>query len=365
MMLSKSEKWLSLLVALFFGLASCSGGDPAGPDENGSKWPPPDPVTIDPSPFPAMPLPGDNPLTRQGIELGRRLFYDPILSADSTQSCSSCHRFGFAFSEPQRFSVGIDGIEGNRNAPQLTNAGWLTSAFWDGRRPSLEGQAVEPVINKIEMHETWPHVVEKIQNHPDYPDLFGRAFGTDVVSRDLVVKAIAQFERTFVSKNSAFDRFIRGEAPLSAEASRGFQLFTTERGDCFHCHPADLNSLLFTDHSFRNIGLDPELNDQNDDRFLVTGNPSDWGKFKVPTLRNVEMTAPYMHDGRFSTLEEVVGHYNSGGFQTSTTDPLLRPRGVGLGLTPEELSDIVAFLKTLTDTTFLNNPDLSDPFEQP
>lgn len=341
---------------------ACSSDDPAGVD-NRQKWPPPDPVAIATPQYPAgvggfppLQIPTDNPTTKQGIELGRRLFYDPILSADSTQACASCHRLGQAFSEPQRFSIGIDGIEGTRNAPQLTNAAWLTTAFWDGRVGSLEEQALQPVENPIEMHETWGNVVSKLQARLEYPDLFGHAFGTDQISRDLVVKAIAQFERTFVSGNSKYDRFLRGELQLSAEEERGFTLFFNEKGDCFHCH----GSLLGTDHSFRNVGLDSVFTDMG--RGDRTGNPNDMGKFKVPTLRNVELTAPYTHDGRFQTLEEVVNHYNSGGQASATVDALIRV-GVGLGLTQQDMDDIVAFLKTFTDPDFVNNPDLSNPFE--
>lgn len=348
-----------LTILLCGGMWACSS-DPGAPDEK-QPWPAPDLVTIDvpqypPSiaGFPPLQIPPDNPTTKQGIALGRRLFFDPILSADSTQACASCHRYGQAYSEPQRFSIGIDGISGTRNAPQLTNAAWLTSAFWDGRAASLEAQALQPVENPIEMHETWGNVTAKLQSHPDYPDLFGLAFGTNQITRDLVVKAIAQFERTFVSGNSKYDKFLRGDVQLTASEQNGFSLFFSERGDCFHCH----GSILATDHSFRNIGLDSILIDLG--RGDQTGNPNDMGKFKVPSLRNVEFTSPYMHDGRFQTLEEVVNHYNSGGFRTATVDALIRV-GTGLGLTQTEVDDLVAFLKTFTDDEFLNNPDLGPP----
>jgi cytochrome c peroxidase len=349
----------ALLTVLLVGLSACSN-DPSAPERT-QKWPAPQPVTIDVPQYPPSisgfetpKIPPDNPTTQEGIALGRRIFFDPILSADSTQACASCHRFGQAYSEPQRFSIGIDDIEGTRNAPHLTNAAWLPSAFWDGRAASLEAQAVQPVENPIEMHETWGNVVAKLQSHPDYPELFGRAFGTDQITRDLVVKAVAQFERTFVSGNSKYDKFLRGEVQLTQSEHDGFTMFFSERGDCFHCH----GSIMLTDHSFRNIGLDSVLIDLG--RGERTGNPNDMGKFKVPSLRNVEVTAPYMHDGRFQTLEEVVNHYNSGGFGTPTVDALIRV-GTGLGLTQQEVDDIVAFLKTFTDDEFLNNPDLGPP----
>jgi cytochrome c peroxidase len=350
-----------LLAAVAMTVVACSTTDPE-PD----KWPDPDPVTIQPAGFTTMPVPADNRLTRQGINLGRRLFYDPILSADSTQSCATCHEIDRAFADDRRFSIGITLQEGDRNAPTIINAAWLETAFWDGRAASLEDQALGPVANPIEMAESWPNVVNKLQRHATYPDLFGRAFGSDQITRDRVVKAIAQFERTFVSNNSKFDVWLDTRdtqaAGFSAAAERGLQLFNSERADCFHCH--QINSLL-TDNRFHNIGVDSDFNDPDVDRGRenITGNPGDLGLFKTPTLRNVEFTAPYMHDGRFATLTDVVQHYNSGGFDSATLDPLLRKRGVGLGLTDQEVADIVEFLKTFSDPTFISNPDLKNPFE--
>lgn len=352
--------WLAaiLLSAAALAALSCSkSDDPAGPD---SRWPAPDRLSVDAPGFPPMDIPQNNPLTRQGVSLGRQLFYDPILSADSTQACASCHQSGNAFADTLRFSVGIDGLPGGRNAPALTNAGWLELAFWDGRSVSLEKQALEPVINPIEMHERWDNVEAKLQRHPDYPELFGQAFRTDVITKELVVMAIAQFERTFVSNQSKFDTWLQTRdwqaAGFTAAEERGRQIFDSERGDCFHCHRVNV---LLTDNDFHNIGLDSVFIDRG--RGEITGDPNDMAKFKTPTLRNIELTPPYMHDGRFTTLEDVVGHYNSGGFTTSTVDPLLRKRGVGLGLTPQEVSDLVAFLKTFTDPSFVNNPNLSKP----
>jgi len=353
----------TLALVVLCGVFACSGDDPADPGQS-NKWPAPSPLTIAKPLYPPgiegfedMPVPVDNPTTVQGVALGRRLFYDPILSGDSTQACASCHRFGMAFSEPQRFSVGIDSIAGSLNAPQLTNAGWLASSFWDGRAATLEDQALQPVVNPIEMHETWPNAEAKLQSHPDYPELFGRAFRTDVITKELVVKAIAQFERTFVSGNSKYDRFLRGEVALTAAESDGFKLFFEETGDCFHCHV----DILGMDNSFHNIGLDSVFTTpESQGRGFRTGNPQDIGKFKTPTLRNVEVTAPYMHDGRFQTLEDVVNHYNSGGVGSDNVDALIRV-GVGLGLTQQDQDALVAFLKTFTDPDFINNTDLAPP----
>ncbi|UCE03623.1 MAG: cytochrome-c peroxidase, partial [Candidatus Latescibacterota bacterium] len=324
------------------------------PDE---LFPPAEPLPIVSPRFPPMAIPEDNPTSVQGVELGRRLFYDPILSGDGTQSCASCHAQPFAFSDHgQRFSRGIDGSIGTRNAPALVNVGWNLHNFWDGRVETLEEQALEPVVNPIEMNNTWENVVESLRRHPDYPRLFGHAFGSSEITAQRVVQAIAQFERTFVSDDSKYDRFLRGAALLSSAEQRGLELFFTETGDCFHCH----DERLFSVGDFRDIGLDSIPPDPG--RGDASADPNDVGRFKIPTLRNVELTAPYMHDGRFATLEEVLEHYNSGGVHSRNVDPLIRV-GRGLGLTPEQKQDLIAFLKTLTDTSFVRNPQLANPFE--
>lgn len=307
--------------------------------------------------FPDPPFPEDNALTRQGVDLGRRLFYDPILSGDSTQACADCHTQVSAFSdEGRRFSVGIDGIEGDRNAPALINVGWGRLFFWDGRAKSLEIQALEPVHNPIEMHLEWEEALARLQRHPEYPNFFREAFGDEGVTVDRTVKAIAQFERTLVSNNSKYDRYLRRETELSASEKHGEELFFNERGDCFHCHPKG----LFTDNDFHDIGL--EVDPVDGGLGEVTQNPFDMGKFKTPTLRNIELTTPYMHDGRFRTLDEVLDHYNGNAVGSPNVDPLIRV-GTGLGLTDGEKQDIIAFLKTLTDPSFIQNPDFENPHE--
>ncbi len=318
----------------------------------------PTPFTIEiPPNFPDMPIPADNPTTVEGVQLGRMLFYDPILSGDNTQSCADCHDQAFSFTDPRQFSIGIDGIAGTRNSMALINTGWMQSFFWDGRSHSLEHQANDPVTNPIEMHETWPRAVDKIQNHPDYPDLFFEAFGTRNIDSSHVVKAIAQFERTLVSANSKWDRYLQGEVQLTAQEAKGFEIFFTERGDCFHCHA----TILFTDDLFHNNGLDATFSDKG--LFDFTGNPDDIGKFKTPTLRNIIYTAPYMHDGRFSTLEEVIDFYSEGLQWSPTIDPLMKnvDQG-GIRLTDDEKASLIAFIKTLTDERFINNPEFSNPF---
>jgi cytochrome c peroxidase len=346
--------WVFLGFLLFLG---CSKDNP--PESPGETYNPTPYELIIPQGFPDMEIPPDNPLTVEGVELGRKLFYDPILSADNTQSCASCHSPAFSFTDNgKRFSVGINGIEGTRNSMPVINAGWMNDFFWDGRKISLEEQALEPVPNPIEMHQSWPDAMSKLNVHPDYPDLFFKAFGTRNIDSTLVTKAIAQFERTMISSNSKWDRYLRGEAQLSLAENKGFEIFFTERGDCFHCH----TTILFTDNLFHNNGLDSEFTDKG--LFEVTGNENDIGKFKTPTLRNLEFTAPYMHDGRFATLEEVVNFYSHEVQWSPTVDPLMKKvEQGGVQLTEEEKQYLVAFLKTLTDTSFVNNPDYADPFE--
>ncbi len=285
-------------------------------------------------------------MTEEGIALGKRLFFDPILSIDSTVACASCHAPSAAFSDVLAFSNGVAGTTG-RNSMPVINAGWMKTLFWDGRAISLEDQALGPVQNKVEMGEEWDHVVQKLQRHPDYPDLFYEAFETSTISADLTAKAIAQYVRTLISSNSKYDKYRAGLVELTAEEALGLELFFTERADCFHCH----GTRLFTGNRFHNNGLDEFYEDTG--LAEMTQNPYDVGKFKTPTLRNVAVTAPYMHDGRFETLEEVVEFYDSGAQPSENIDPLIGPNR-RLNLSPEERAALVAFMNTLTDTDFLS-----------
>jgi len=298
--------------------------------------------------FPNMNIPSDNPMTVEGVFLGEKLFKDPILSANNTQACINCHQRNFSFSDPNQFSTGIDNIQGTRNASALINIGWNTSFNWDGSSLSLEEQAFEPVTNQIEMHNSWPNVEIALNLDADYLGLFKEAFNIDYIDSNHVVKAIAQYERTLISANSKLDRYLNNEDQLTISELNGYAIFNTEKGDCFHCHA----SQLFMDNQFHNNGLDLEPF-QDLGRAKVTSNALDNGKFRTPTLRNIEMTAPYMHDGRFATLEEVVEHYDSGGKYSTTVDPLMKKLGIGLQLTNQEKIDLVAYLKTLTDHEFI------------
>ncbi len=314
---------------------------------------------IIPQGFPTMPIPEDNLMTVEGIELGRRLFYDPILSGDNTQSCATCHAQEFAFTDnAKQFSTGIDGIEGTRNSMQVINVGWMPDLFWDGRAIGVEEQALGPVPNPIEMHQEWTEAMEKLNASSNYPDLFFKAFGTKNIDSILVTKAIAQFERTLISSNSKWDRYLRGEANLTLAESKGFEIFFTEKGDCFHCH----STILFADNLFHNNGLDSVFTDKG--LFEFTGDVNDIGKFKTPTLRNLEFTGPFMHDGRFESIEDVVDFYSHDVKWSSTIDPLMKKvEQGGVQLMDDEKESLISFLKTLTDTTFINNPEFSNPFE--
>ncbi|MEZ4915054.1 MAG: cytochrome c peroxidase [Chitinophagales bacterium] len=317
------------------------------------------------SAFPSIPIPVDNPTTVEGIALGRMLFYDPIISRDSSMSCASCHVQEHAFSDPNRFSIGVDDLPGTRQAMALVNVAYPNKLMWDGRNASLEEQALGPVEHPLELNIAWEEVEKRLQRSAVYPEMFGNAFGNDIPDRNMAVKAIAQFERTLISQTSKFDLARQNGSGVffSEEELRGYELFENEKGNCFHCH----GSILFTDNSFGNNGLDAVANaSQFSDLGLgaISGKTSDNGLFRAPTLRNIVLTAPYMHDGRFNTLEEVLDHYSSGIETSPTLHPIIQSESPGgVGLTAQQKSDLIAFLHTLTDTVFVNNPDFANPFE--
>lgn len=307
--------------------------------------------------FPQVALPADNPLTQEGVELGERLFHDTRLSINNTQSCASCHSRANALTDPRRVSLGAQGQAGKRNAMPLFNLAWAREFFWDGRAKSLREQVLMPVQDAHEMNETLENVVAKLA---DEGAAFDRAFGPGGVTTERLAMALEQFLLSQISQNSRFDRAARKVAELTQEEKRGLQLFVTEydpaRGlfgaDCFHCH----GGTLFTDHQFKNNGLDLEPADLG--RMLVTGEAADKGKFKTPSLRNIAVTAPFMHDGRFATLEEVVEHYSGPMPRSDTLDPnLAKHPDAGIQLSAADKRALVAFLKTLTDDEFLAAPD--------
>ncbi|SFZ89728.1 cytochrome c peroxidase [Flaviramulus basaltis] len=306
-------------------------------------------------------IPIDNPQTVEGIALGKKLFFDPILSANNTQACADCHAPENAFTDSSRFSDGIDGVFGNRNSMPLFNLAWNYDEkfFWDGNTFGLEHQAFVPVSDPIEMKSSWAQLEAELQQHPEYPNLFQQAFGASTIDSTLVTKAIGQFERTLISSNSKFDNYLLGKTELTSQELNGFNVFMDEsRGDCFHCHGSDKNP-LWTDNIFHNNGLDETFSDIG--LGAVTGDPADNGKFKSPSLRNLNFTAPYMHDGRFTTLDEVINHYSEGLKNSVTIDPLMKKLTQGgVGLTDIDKTDLKAFLLSLSDYEFINNPNFKN-----
>jgi cytochrome c peroxidase len=307
--------------------------------------------------LPAQPIPPSNPLTVEGVALGRKLFYDPILSGNNQQSCASCHNQTFGFTDNNlAFSIGIDGIAGTRNSMPLFNLGYASNFFWDGGAATLESQVVGPITNPVEMHEEIPNCVTELNNHPEYPSLFKKAFGSDSVTIAMVMKAIAQFERTLLSGNSRYDRYVRGTASLTPQEQNGLHIFqAASKGDCTHCHTM---GGTFSDFGYRNTGLDSIPADSG--RAIITMNMTDAGKFKTPSLRNIALTAPYMHDGRFNTLQQVIDHYNTGFHYPFNLDPNLRNAVKGR-MNQQEMDDLIAFLMTLTDSSLVVNPAFSHP----
>jgi cytochrome c peroxidase len=306
--------------------------------------------------FPLPKLPRDNPLIEERVALGKALFHETALSKDGSLSCASCHQAAFAFSDPRRYSEGVEKRVGTRQAMPLFNLAWKSSFFWDGRATSLRDQVLVPIQDHLEMDSSLESVVSKLSQIPSYPPQFEAAFGSAEITPEKLGLALEQFLLTLLSYDSKFDRVVQGKAQLSAEEKRGFELFFTEYdprtgqlgADCFHCHGGP----LFSDHQFHNNGLEP--NEDDSGRKRVTGLESDRGKFSTPSLRNVALTAPYMHDGSLDTLEKVVTHYNEGVHRTATLDPnLAKHPPEGIRLSPEDQKAIVAFLKTLSDGNLL------------
>lgn len=319
--------------------------------------------------LPEPTLPDDNPMTVQGVRLGRMLFYEPQMSINGQISCSSCHLQENAFSDPRQFSLGTDGLPGSRHAMSVFNMAWNDNGFfWDGRAPHLRDQALLPIQDPLEMNETLDRVVSRLDRINIYKDQFARTFGDDKITARRISLALEQFMFSIVSHETKYDRFLRNEATLSSEEERGRELFFAEYNpffpavsgaDCQHCH----SGKNFSNNDYINNGLDEEADFTDMGYYDVTENTDDRAKFKVPSLRNIELTAPYMHDGRFATLEEVVEHYDNGIHASPTLDVTLdNTRYTGLMLTPQDKADLVAFLKTLTDESLTTNPAYSSPF---
>ena len=308
--------------------------------------------------FPIPDLPRDNPLLAERVTLGEKLFREKILSKDNTLACASCHQTENAFADPRKYSVGVRAQVGTRNAMPLFNLAWKSLFFWDGRAPSLRAQALLPIQDHTEMDETLANVCAKLAA-TNYPPLFAAAFGSPEITSEKIGLAVESFVLSLTSFDSKFDRAMLGREKLTELEQRGFELFMTEYeprtgnigADCFHCHGGP----LFTDNQFHNNGLNLVAADLG--RFRVTQKEYDKGKFSTPSLRNVALTAPYMHDGKFKTLEDVIAHYDHGLVRSPSLDPnLAKHPPEGLRLTQQDQDALVAFLKTLTDEKFLTQP---------
>ena len=293
-----------------------------------------------------------NPLTPEKVELGRKLFYDPILSKNNQVSCANCHSSYNAFAHiDHQLSHGINDIIGTRNAPALMNLAWQSSFMWDGAVNHIEVQPLAPISNPKEMDETIQSVIVKLQNTAPYPQLFFRAYGDSVITGERVLLAMAQFQLTLISSNSKYDSVLAGTSAFTVQEEHGYKLF---QQNCSSCH----NEPLMSNYEFRNNGLtvDTTLNDYG--RMTVTHNPKDSLLFKVPTLRNIEYTYPYMHDGRFKTLNQVMNHYTSAIVRSSTLSrELYKP----IELSPNDKIDVIAFLLTLSDRSFIFNRNFAYP----
>ena len=300
-----------------------------------------------------MKIPADNPLSAEKIELGKQLFFDGRLSRDDTISCASCHDPNLGWSNGERFATGVRGQVGGRSAPTIINAGYGYFQFWDGRAKHVEGQALGPIENPIEMDLTLAELVEKLNGIEGYRQQFEQVFGTDVTA-DGIAKAIGAFERTVLSGGAPFDKYKAGdEQALSPAAERGRELFFGA-AQCSACHSGP----NFTDDAFHNVGVGMDDEKPDPGRFAISNLLGDTGSFKTPTLREIARTAPYMHDGRFATLEEIVEHYDKGAIANPQLDEQIFP----LELSEEEKADLITFL-----TEGLASPDYptTEPPELP
>lgn len=313
-------------------------------------------------------IPDDDPTTQQGVYLGRMLFYETRLSANNKLSCASCHKQEMAFSDDRDFSLGVDNVPTTRNSMSLANLLWARRLFWDGRVSGLEEQAIVPLTNPHEMGQSLTVSAKKLAADVQYPTLFKITFGDNVITGDRIVKAIAQFERTLISANSKYDQYLRKAYAPTEDELKGMELFEREpqpakgiRGaNCGRCHGGvKTYNELFHNNGLDSIPLDNGIQD-------ITGLKSDKGRFKVPTLRNIALTAPYMHDSRFRTLAEVVDHYSDHVQRSATLSTFMRGvsnevGGKTLKLSAGEKRQIIAFLNMLTDSTFIHDPRFADP----
>jgi cytochrome c peroxidase len=359
--MSKRVLYIGFIIGYFF--SSCEKDIPLsnGTTFTDGNGPSPYYLAI-PDGFGEYRIPESNLLTKEGVELGRRLFYEPLLSRNKNVSCGTCHKQANAFTDPLKLSLGTNGDESAMHSMALFNLAWQPHYFWNGREKTLEGQALKPVVNPLEMDMTWPEVESRLNSHSEYPGLFQEALGTDVIDSNLVTSAIAQFEYTIVSADSKWDRYLRNEVELSPMEEKGRKLFVgleSGTGDCTHCH-SDINPHI-GDFFMRNNGLDSD-EDLKSGFSEVTGLSRDFGKFKTPSLRNLAFSAPYMHDGRFENLRDVLDFYSEEVHFNRTVDPLMEfANEGGVQLSEDSKDALIAFLLTMSDSSLVTNPDYSDP----
>jgi cytochrome c peroxidase len=292
----------------------------------------------------------NNELTRGRFILGRSLFYDPILSLDSSISCATCHAQTHGFADHNiPFSKGVDGAFGTRNAPPVFNMAWSPLFFWDGRVQLLDHFSIEPITNPIEMKETSDHVIAKLNKNKTYRAKFKAVYHIDSITEEKLQQALSQYMVMVISANSKYDQYLAGKVTFTASETNGMNLF---KQHCSICHKEP----LFTDYSFRNNGLDSVFKDSGREGY--TKNRNDKGKFKVPTLRNIELTYPYMHDGRLISLMDVINHYTTGIKKSETLDPILQNPIV---LSTSEKKDLMKFLFTLTDYSMISDTLIAEP----
>lgn len=349
-------------LVIFISFAACK--KPTTPISTGLT-----PHTLSHTGLPTPTLPPDNPLTKEGIQLGRQLFYEKEMSKDGTISCASCHLQAHAFADTARFSLGVDDLQGKRQAMAIFNMAWNNfEFFWDGRAHLLRDQAVMPIQDPLEMNETLDNVVAKLSAKDSYVRQFKNVFDSEVNATNIAL-ALEQFMFSIVSNKSKYDHFLAGEVSLTAQEERGRKLFfdpfvpfapNTSGANCASCH----GGANFENDSYMNNGLDSFEDMEDTGRENVTNSIASRGQFKVPSLRNIDVTFPYMHDGRFATLEEVIDHYDHGVQFSPTLNATLGSiqNNGGLALSTQDKTDLIAFLKTLTDESLLTSPAFSDPF---
>ena len=327
-------------MVLFFGLAACK------PEPETLLMPENRPFELElPAHFPEMDIPVDNPMTADAVELGRLLFHDTRLSRDGMVSCASCHLQHLAFTDGLEISVGIEGRTGFRNSPSLANVGFAPRLFMDGGVPTLEMQILAPIADENEMDHNILLVAEELNTDPQLTALAQSAYQQEI-NPYTITRSLAAFERSMVSASSKYDLYLQGEAMLTEEEMLGMELFNSDEMKCASCH----SGVLFTDYEYHNIGLYTDYADPGRERISLDEN--DWGKFKTPSLRNVALTAPYMHNGSWSTLEEVIDFFAEGGQPHPNKDARIQ----GFTITEDEKNALIAFLNCLSDESLVHNP---------